>query len=216
MNKTTKKIMRCFLRSKVYNLLNIVSQYIVVKKRNFYTNKVRCNIDDCGENCSFGKFSSLKGTQYMHIGYNVRIGENVVLEAWDYYPFTGQRFVPNFYIGNGSSIGDDSHIACINSIKIGNGVRMGRKIFITDHSHGKSNKELFDIAPNLRPLYSKGAVIIEDNVWIGEMACILPCVTVGYGAVIGANAVVTKDVPPYTVVAGNPAKIIKRLDSKYE
>ena len=54
-------------------------------------------------------------------------------------------------------------------------------------------------------------VVIEDKVWIGINATILPGVRVGYGAIIGANSVVTKDVPPMTVVAGNPARIIKEL-----
>lgn len=54
-------------------------------------------------------------------------------------------------------------------------------------------------------------VVIEDKVWIGINATILPGVRVGYGAIIGANSVVTKDVPPMTVVAGNPARTIKEL-----
>ena len=54
-------------------------------------------------------------------------------------------------------------------------------------------------------------VVIEDKVWIGINATILPGVRVGYGAIIGANSVVTKDVPPMTVVAGNPVRTIKEL-----
>lgn len=106
---------------------------------------------------------------------------------------------------------DHGHISCVNKVVIGNNVRMGKKVFITDNAHGASERSLLDIRPNLRPLYSKGPVIIEDNVWIGEMVCIMPGVTIGHGSIIGANAVVTKDVPPYCVVGGNPAKIIKQL-----
>ena len=61
----------------------------------------------------------------------------------------------------------------------------------------------------MRPVVSKGSVIIGNNVWIGDKATILPNVTIGDGAVIAANSVVTKDVPAYSVVAGNPAKVIK-------
>lgn len=53
---------------------------------------------------------------------------------------------------------------------------------------------------------------IEDGAWIGEGATVLKDVRVGYGAVVAAQAVVTKDVPPYTVVAGNPATVVKQLD----
>ncbi|HAJ60189.1 MAG TPA: hypothetical protein DCP31_13785, partial [Cyanobacteria bacterium UBA8543] len=53
---------------------------------------------------------------------------------------------------------------------------------------------------------------IERNVWIGFDACVLPGVTIGEGAIVGARSVVTQDVPPYSVVAGNPARLIKKLD----
>ena len=62
--------------------------------------------------------------------------------------------------------------------------------------------------PQRRPLYSKGPVIIGDNVWIGDKVTILPGVTIGNNAVIGANTVVTKDVPAYSIAVGNPCKII--------
>jgi acetyltransferase-like isoleucine patch superfamily enzyme len=88
---------------------------------------------------------------------------------------------------------------------------MGRKVFITDNSHGSFTREQLDIRPNYRPLISKGPVIIEENVWIGEMVCIMPGVTIGRGSIIGANAVVTKSIPPYSIAAGVPAKVIKQL-----
>lgn len=60
---------------------------------------------------------------------------------------------------------------------------------------------------------------IQDNVWIGFDSCILPGVTIGEGAIVGARSVVSEDVPPYTVVAGNPARIVRQLKaggSKHE
>lgn len=57
-------------------------------------------------------------------------------------------------------------------------------------------------------------IIIDNNVWIGERACIFKGVFIGEGSIIAMNSVVTKDVPPYTLVAGNPAKIKKRLNDK--
>lgn len=152
---------------------------------------------------------SLKGAKYISIGNNVSIGKNVTLTAWDSYE--GVHFSPQIIIGNNSSIGDDSHITAVNKIVIGNNVRSGKKILITDNSHGASERKLLDIAPNKRPLYSKGPVIIEDNVWIGEKSSIMPGVHIGYGSIIAANSVVTKDVPSYCVVAGSPAKIVKNM-----
>ena len=55
------------------------------------------------------------------------------------------------------------------------------------------------------------SVIIDDNVWIGEMTCILPGVSIGKGSIIGSNSVVTKDIPAYCMAAGNPAVVIKNF-----
>ena len=93
---------------------------------------------------------------------------------------------------------------------MGNGVLTGRWVTITDNSHGETDYETLKMQPILRKLYSKGAVKIGDNVWIGDKVTILPNVTIGNGAIIAANAVVTRDIPPYSIVAGNPARIIKQ------
>ena len=153
--------------------------------------------------------SLLKGAKYVALADNVSISERCIIEVYDSYQ--KQRFTPILTIGANSHIGDDGHITCINRVQIGNNVLMGRKVFITDNAHGVSDRILLDTAPNKRPLASKGPVIIEDNVWIGEMVCIMPGVKIGKGSIIGANAVVTKDVPSYSVAVGNPAKIVKQL-----
>jgi len=113
-------------------------------------------------------------------------------------------------IGDGCMFGSDMHITAVNSIRIGKNVRTGKSVLISDNSHGDpKDMALRNIAPNARPIYSKGAIVIGDNVWIGEKAAILAGVTIGEGAIIGANAVVTKNIPPYSIAAGIPARIIK-------
>ena len=67
---------------------------------------------------------------------------------------------------------------------------------------------MMSMAPTTRPLYSKGRVSIGKNVWIGDKATILPGVTIGDGVIVGANSVVTKDIPHYKIAIGCPAKII--------
>lgn len=155
-------------------------------------------------------FRILKGAKYIDVGDNVFLGKDIIFECWDSY-ITGQTFTPCLSFGNDSSMGDNGHISCINQVSIGNGVRMGKRVFITDNAHGASDRSLLDTIPYKRPLHSKGPVIIEDNVWVGEYACIMPGVKIGKGSIIGANAVVTHEVPAYCVVGGNPAKIIKQL-----
>lgn len=153
--------------------------------------------------------SLIIGAKYISVGHHTSIGGRVQLTAWDSYH--GQKFTPQILIGDNCSIGEDAHITAINSIVLGNNVLLGKKVLITDNSHGQSISEILDISPMLRELYSKGPVVIEDNVWIGEKASIMPGVHIGSGSIIAANSVVTKDVPPYCVVAGVPAKVIKKL-----
>lgn len=149
----------------------------------------------------------LLGTQYFSIGDKTSFGKFCVLTAWD--RSEGDIFTPEVKIGRNCSFGDYIHLTCINKIIIGNNVLTGRWVTITDNSHGKTEWENLKEIPLKRNLYSKGPVVIEDNVWIGDKATILPGVRIGKSSVIAANSVITKDVPPYSVVAGNPAKIIK-------
>ena len=151
----------------------------------------------------------LCGGKYISIGQNTIIGRNVCLQCWDKYK--NESSYPELSIGHNSSIRDDGHITCCNKILIGNGVRIGPKVLITDNSHGASTRELLELNPIERPLFSKGPVIIEDNVWIGEKASIMPNVKIGKGAIIGANSVDTKDVSSYSIVGGNPARVLKQL-----
>jgi acetyltransferase-like isoleucine patch superfamily enzyme len=132
-----------------------------------------------------------------------------VFTAWDRYG--SDSFTPQIIIGNNVSIGGESHITAINRIEIGNNVLTGRKITITDNSHGKSTSHYICISPALRPLFSEGPVIIGDGVWIGDKVTILPNVHIGKNAIIGANAVVTRDIPANCVAGGIPAKVIKTI-----
>lgn len=171
----------------------------------FYAYWISEELKSHGDNNDIGGFSYLIGGKYISIGSNMYIGKRIV---WEVYKV---KDTPSLSFGDNSSFGDEGHITCINMVKIGNGVRFGRKVFITDNAHGASDRLLLDIPATKRPLTSKGPVIIEDNVWIGEMSCIMPGVTIGRGAIIAANAVVTHDIPAYSVAAGIPAKVVKQL-----
>lgn len=151
----------------------------------------------------YPKPALLVGEKYIRIGKDVTIGQQTQLTAWD--GFGEQRFTPEIVIGEGCSIGDGSHITAINHIELGKNVLTGKYVLITDNSHGEADASQLDMAPNRRPLFSKGPVVIEDNVWICEKASILPGVHIGRGAIIGAGAVVTKDVPAGHMAVGAPA-----------
>lgn len=151
------------------------------------------------------------GEKYIHIGDNCRIERGCVITAWDRTP-DGKTFTPSIQIGEGCSFGEYNHISATNKIIIGNHLLTGRWVTIVDNNHGDTAYETLQQIPVMRPVVSKGPVVIGNNVWIGDKATILSGVTIGDGAIVAANSVVTKDVPAYSVVAGNPARIIRRND----
>lgn len=150
---------------------------------------------------------TIRGERYITIGNCTHIGNGCVITAWD-KTADGGTHTPVIRIGSNCSIGEYNNITATHWIEIGDNLLTGRWVTITDNSHGTTDTESLQIEPLMRPVISKGPVIIGKNVWIGDKATILPGVTIGEGAVIGANSVVTKDVAPYTVVAGIPAKEI--------
>ena len=149
----------------------------------------------------------LKGVNHISIGKNTRVLHGAILTAWE----TEKYGTPLISIGDNTNIGEHSHITAANSIRIGNNVLTGRYVFISDNSHGQFCIDQLDMNPLLRPLNVKGPVVIEDNVWICERCCILSGVTIGKGSIIAANAVVTHDIPPYSIAAGVPATVIKSI-----
>lgn len=150
--------------------------------------------------------SYVVGVRFISIGDNTAFSEGCYITAWDTSLNNKNVLIK---VGENCSFGAWNHITAINYIEIGNYVLTGKWVTITDNSHGDTDKLSLTIPPIKRSVVSKGAVVIKDNVWIGDKVTILPNVTIGKGAVIAANAVVTHDVPPYSVVGGNPAKILK-------
>ncbi|MPM51285.1 2,3,4,5-tetrahydropyridine-2,6-dicarboxylate N-acetyltransferase [bioreactor metagenome] len=120
-------------------------------------------------------------------------------------------------IGKNCKLGDNVHIVANQKVIIGDNCLMASKIFISDTSHGdysdNSNDSFPHIPPDKRTLYTK-PVSIGNNVWIGENVCILLGVSIGDGCIIGANSVVNRDVPDNCIVAGSPAKAIKKWDDE--
>ena len=150
----------------------------------------------------YHKAMKLHGLKMVSVGSCCSFGESLQLTSWQ---------------GGHITIGDDciirayAHITAANSITIGNGLLTGTNVLITDNSHGSFTHEHLSMQPGLRPIVSKGPVVIGNNVWLGNNVCIMPGVTIGDGVVVGANSVVTHDIPAYSMAAGIPAKIIKQL-----
>lgn len=136
------------------------------------------------------------------VGDRVTIGKHAIIRPTNIY---GSAIGEGLKIGNNSSIGPYSYIGCSGFIEIGDNVMMSPRVSIYAENH------LFD-DPNLT-IKEQGVkrefVKIEDDCWIAANTIILAGVTIGRGSVIAAGSVVTKDVPPYSIVGGVPAKVIK-------
>jgi len=135
-------------------------------------------------------------------GDRVTIGKHAIIRPTNIY---GSAIGEGLKIGNNSSIGPYSYIGCSGYIEIGDNVMMSPRVSIYAENH------LFD-RPDLT-IKEQGVkrefVKIEDDCWIAANVVILAGVTIGRGSIIAAGSVVTKDIPPYSIVGGVPAKVIK-------
>lgn len=152
----------------------------------------------------------IRGKKYIDFGKKITIGKGCRIEA---YPYLNQDVIIKF--GNNIEINDYVHITGVNKVEIGNNVLMASKIYISDTNHGSYKGDEFDSHPESvarRRKVMGFPVIIEDNVWLGESVSVLSGVTIGRCSIIGANSVVSRSIPSYTIAAGNPAKPIKKFD----
>lgn len=149
-----------------------------------------------------------KNREQVKIGNNCEIGAKIHIEGNGHLS-----------IGNYTTIRENTVISSIAGITIGNCTVISNNCIIRDHnSHPTSPDKRMEMCKSgfYSDLWSNryaanAPIIIDDNVWIGERAIILKGVIIGKGSIVATNAVVTKDVPPYTIVAGNPARVVKRI-----
>lgn len=179
-------------------------QYLIyVFRRALATGRYSSRFRSIGKGIKLAPGMKLGNANHISLGNNVSVMSHCVLECTGYSA--------EMVLGDNISIGEYSHITCAQKMLIGDGLLTGRYVLITDNAHGENLPNELNIPPLERRVCSSGPVTIGRNVWIGDKATILPGVTIGDGAVIAANAVVTKNVPPYTVAAGCPAKVVKTI-----
>lgn len=142
-------------------------------------------------------------------GNGISLGDKTIFQrgAWLYCcGVDGQSAF--LTIGAGCVFGYNNHITAVSNVVIGDNVLTANNVYISDNLHGYD-----DISKPImhQPVQFKRAVVIGDGCWIGENACIIGA-HVGKNCVIGANAVVTHDIPDYSVAVGVPAKVIRQFD----
>jgi acetyltransferase-like isoleucine patch superfamily enzyme len=179
-----------FIRRKVYYLLNR-NKYKFLSSKAYVQKLLRVDGSD-----------------------RITIEKNVIIQRMTWIaavPLTNDINC-HLLIGEGSIIGHFNHIYAVGEIEIGKNVLTADKVFISDNQHEFIDTTVPILSQGIRQL---SKVKIGDGSWIGENVCILGA-SIGKNCVIGANSVVTKDIPDYCVAVGSPARVIKKFDSVSE
>lgn len=159
----------------------------------------------CGKNVKFEDYSEIHGlcSDGLYFGNNVTIGRGVMIRPSSYYGVGELGY--GIRIGNYSSIGPHGYIGCSGKIVIGSNVMLGPKcsLFAENHNFGSQDKPIKEQGVN-----QKG-IVIEDDCWLGSNVVVLDGVHIGRGCVIGAGTLVTRDIPPETVIYDKRNKIYR-------
>ena len=152
--------------------------------------------------------SKKKGT--IHIAQRYMLCKSLGVDAGDNVSIHDNVFffnIENMKFGNNVSVHPMCYFQASGGIEIGNDVSIAHGVTLMTQNHSYEDRS---IPIKDQPVISE-PIIIEDNVWIAAKVCILGGVHIGKGSVIGAASVVTRDIPPYSIAVGNPARVIKTI-----
>lgn len=153
----------------------------------------------CGKNLKIADSVVIINPERLRVGDNVEFFHGVYVQASD----TTDILI---------EIGDDSHFAPYSVLYGPKGLKIGKGVCVSPHvvlaTHGQGYRRV-DMPMFQQPI-SGAPIVIEDDVWIGASAVLTAGVTVGQGSIVGAGAVVTKDVEPFSVVGGVPARLLRK------
>lgn len=162
---------------------------------------------NAGKGTVIGSPLRIEGAKYIQIGESCHIGPQCWFGAYDSYPYSKQTFNPAITIGNNVFIGDHCQITAVNKVIIEDGVEIAHYVFISDHVHSNTPEE--NVPLTRRRLVSRGYVKIGAYTGVGLRCVISQGVTLGKYSFVTPNSVVTRSFPDYSMLRGNPAKLIK-------
>ncbi len=184
------------MKSLIKTLLTYVTHPLAVLK-----------IGKKGKRFVIGRNTQIKGGKKIRVGNNVCIGNNARLMC--YTDFAGEKLDAKIVIEDGCYVGHNFTVLSGAPVTLEKNVLIASNVLISSENH--SIEPECDIPYKHQKLITT-PVSIGENCWIGQNAVILPGVKIGRGSVVGAQSVVTKSVDEYTIVAGNPAKAIKKYN----
>lgn len=154
---------------------------------------------------------SIRGKKFIDFGESLTTGMRCRFDCFS----KNQQKKKTLIFGKNVQLNDNVHIVSMERVTIEDNVLMASNIFISDNSHGYYKGDHQDSSPFIPPInrdYYTAPIKIEKNVWIGEGVMIMPGVTIGEGSIIGAHAVVTRNIPKNSIAVGSPAIVIKEYN----
>ncbi len=158
-----------------------------------------------------GKYVEIAHPRHLELfGRKIRIGDHAhIIAATDnkirLTTWSGKQGQGEITIGNYCLISPGVRISAARSVHIGDNCMLAANVYVSD-------SDWHHVYNRIRPFRCTKPVALEDNVWLGESVMVLKGVTIGENSVIGAGSVVTKDIPANVVAAGNPARVIKKIN----
>ena len=190
LSRLPQRLIRRIRRNRFYKLYPNISRGCCV------------GTDGAGTGCT------LEGGDRITIGANSLMGPGSELLVYEKH--FSRPLDAKLVIGRHVRITARCRITCAGTVTIGDDTLFAPDVFITDHNHGMDPEAEGGYSPQDITIKN---VAIGKGVWLGQRVCVLPGVTVGDHSIIGANSVVTHDIPPYCMAVGAPARVIKKWNS---
>ena len=184
-----------FLCAPCILLIRVINPFLRAWKRLYFTAMLNTDLKDVDFSVQCDGRVYVIGTGNITIGRRCRLGMAVELTTMEQ---------GRIHLGNDIRINRGCTLTSYSEIFIDDFVIMGEFSSVRDANHGIDKRSPMRYQP-----HTSSPIIINRDVWIGRGCCILPGVTLGEGSVIGANSVVTRDIPAFSIAAGVPAKIIR-------
>ena len=179
----------------------------------YYEPMFRSQCKTVGKNLNYLK--TRQGFPYFHGPICIYLGNDVTVHGKMAFTAASLLDTPSFTVGDNTSLGPGLSVSIVKEISIGKSCLIASNVSISDND-GHPIDPVKRTRGDLINLEDVNPVKIGNNVWIGEGASILKGVSIGDNAIVGARSVVTQDVAPFAVVAGNPARFIKKVVSLSE